>query len=303
MSETRHDAEREPTGDRPLSEMRLRPGRAPVTRLSRKVLLLLGSVAAVAIGGALLFALRPSPHAAKAELYNTDPRAAPEALARLPKDYAGFGLSEVGSGVPKLGPPLPGDLGRPILAAGAPSPPMGAAGADSVEASGTATAQDQARQQIAQEHDAARTSHLFAEASSGGTGATAALPAISPASLSVAEIGAAASSPVGGTPTTDHNAKTDFLNASPEHRTVSTERLEAPASPDVIQAGAVIPAALITGLRSDLPGEVTAQVTQDVFDSPDRQAPAHPSGRTPHRPVRRSGHLRPVPAPSWCGTG
>jgi len=30
----------------------------------------------------------------------------------------------------------------------------------------------------------------------------------------------------------------------------------------------VIPAALITGLRSDLPGFVTAQVTQNVYDSP-----------------------------------
>jgi type IV secretion system protein TrbI len=40
------------------------------------------------------------------------------------------------------------------------------------------------------------------------------------------------------------------------------------ASPYVLQAGAVIPASLITGLRSDLPGEVTAQVTEDVYDSP-----------------------------------
>ncbi len=36
----------------------------------------------------------------------------------------------------------------------------------------------------------------------------------------------------------------------------------------MLQAGAVIPAALITGLRSDLPGQVTAQVTEDVYDSP-----------------------------------
>ena len=36
----------------------------------------------------------------------------------------------------------------------------------------------------------------------------------------------------------------------------------------MLQAGSVIPAALITGLRSDLPGEVTAQVTEDVYDSP-----------------------------------
>ena len=32
-------------------------------------------------------------------------------------------------------------------------------------------------------------------------------------------------------------------------------------------AGTVIPAALITGLNSDLPGQVIAQVTQDVYDS------------------------------------
>ena len=36
----------------------------------------------------------------------------------------------------------------------------------------------------------------------------------------------------------------------------------------MLQAGAVIPAALITGLRSDLPGQVTAQVTENVYDSP-----------------------------------
>jgi len=44
--------------------------------------------------------------------------------------------------------------------------------------------------------------------------------------------------------------------------------VQAPPSPYVLQAGAVIPAALITGLRSDLPGQVTAQVTEDVSDSP-----------------------------------
>ena len=36
----------------------------------------------------------------------------------------------------------------------------------------------------------------------------------------------------------------------------------------MVQAGAVIPAALVTGLRSDLPGQITAQVTSNVYDSP-----------------------------------
>ena len=62
--------------------------------------------------------------------------------------------------------------------------------------------------------------------------------------------------------------KTAFLNASTDKRTVSSDRLEAPASPYVVQAGTVIPAALITGIRSDLPGQITAQVTEAVYDSP-----------------------------------
>jgi type IV secretion system protein VirB10 len=35
-----------------------------------------------------------------------------------------------------------------------------------------------------------------------------------------------------------------------------------------VQAGTVIPGALITGIRSDLPGQITAQVTENVFDTP-----------------------------------
>ena len=48
----------------------------------------------------------------------------------------------------------------------------------------------------------------------------------------------------------------------------SAERLQAPSSPYVVQAGTVIPAALLTGIRSDLPGQITAQVSEDVYDSP-----------------------------------
>jgi type IV secretion system protein VirB10 len=43
--------------------------------------------------------------------------------------------------------------------------------------------------------------------------------------------------------------------------------LQPPASPYVLQAGTVVPAVLVTGVRSDLPGPVTAQVSEDVYDS------------------------------------
>ena len=49
---------------------------------------------------------------------------------------------------------------------------------------------------------------------------------------------------------------------------MSSDRIEAPAGAYVLQAGSIIPAALLTGLRSDLPGLVTAQVTEDVYDTP-----------------------------------
>ncbi|MDR3438906.1 TrbI/VirB10 family protein, partial [Telmatospirillum sp.] len=64
----------------------------------------------------------------------------------------------------------------------------------------------------------------------------------------------------------DH--KLAFLNGPVDRRTVSDDRLAAPPSPYVVQAGTVIPAALITGIRSDLPGQITAQVTEHVYDSP-----------------------------------
>ena len=59
-----------------------------------------------------------------------------------------------------------------------------------------------------------------------------------------------------------------FLDGPADSATVSPERLVDAASPYVLQAGSIIPAALITGIRSDLPGQILAQVTENVYDSP-----------------------------------
>jgi type IV secretion system protein TrbI len=245
VSDSSPETEPAPTeAERPIQEMRLRSSRAPVTRLSRKVLISLGLVAAAGISTALFLALRPQPHAARSELYNTNNRTTPDGLANLPRDYTGLPRD-----VPKLGPPLPGDLGRPIVNAGAPAPGMAT----------QAAPPDPEKQRIAQELEAARSSHLFSAGADGQTVAGAA-PAIAQAPT-VSPPGAS-----GDLTSQDH--KLAFLNGTVDHRTVSPDQIEAPASPNVLQAGAVIPAALLTGLRSDLPGQVTAQVTQDVYDSP-----------------------------------
>ena len=44
------------------------------------------------------------------------------------------------------------------------------------------------------------------------------------------------------------------------------------------QAGGGIPAALITGIRSDLPGQITAQVTENIYDTPTGRARLIPQG-------------------------
>jgi type IV secretion system protein TrbI len=232
----------QPQSFRPKEEMRLRTSRPPVMRLSRKVLLGGGIVASGVIVGVLFFALRPvSKQVDKAELYNTTSHTTPDKLANLPKDYTAAPRS-----VPQLGPPLPGDLGRPILKSGAPAPAIG----------NPVSANPQA-QKMAQESEAARAGRLFTQTSS----ANAPAIVLPPGQVSVPTPPVAAEAAA-----QDH--KLAFLNGAADQKTVSSSRLEQPASSYVVQAGSIIPASLITGLSSDLPGQVTAQVTANVFDSP-----------------------------------
>ena len=236
------------TGE-PAAPMRLRPEPPRVTRLSRKVLAGLGLVASVGIGGALIYALQiQGGRKGNEELYATDNRATPDGLNSLPRDYTG----------PVLGPPLPGDLGRPILNAqnGVPPPAIATPNPG-------ISAEEQRR---LQELESARTARLFAstETRSASTQptATAATPTVPTPDLT--NLGLA---PQPATPTAQ-DRQLAFLNQTPDKRTVSSDRVTAPASANVLQAGAVIAAALITGIRSDLPGQITAQVTENIYDSP-----------------------------------
>ncbi|TPM34731.1 TrbI/VirB10 family protein [Mesorhizobium sp. B2-3-4] len=234
------------TGE-PAAAMRLRAEPPRVTRLSRKALAGLGLAASLTVAGALIYALQNRQQGQGQELYSTDNRSTPDGLAGLPKDY---------SGVPKLGPPLPGDLGRPILAAqnGGPALSTGPIGPDPEE------------QRREQELEAARTARLFASTQTRPAGeATAAQSTTgTPPQPDLSSLGLA---PQPATPSAQDRQRA-FLDQLPDKRTVSSDRVAAPASKNVLQAGAVIAAALITGIRSDLPGQITAQVTENVYDSP-----------------------------------
>lgn len=58
-----------------------------------------------------------------------------------------------------------------------------------------------------------------------------------------------------------------FMKSSAAIQSYLAQPLTPPASPYEIQAGTVIPGALMTGINSDLPGQIIGTVTQNVFDS------------------------------------
>ncbi|MFP7571370.1 TrbI/VirB10 family protein [Marivita sp. S2033] len=220
--------------------MRLHADPPRVTRISRKLIIGFGVVAGLGIGAALIYGLqRPDRAAAPEELITTDRRQPADGLRDLPGSY---------DAIPRLGPPLPGDLGGGILDAQQRGQPIAAP-------SLARPTMDPAEQQRLAELEAARVSDLFFQARPGA-----------PASTGFQMPPAALGSGLAAIPETD--PRQAFLTAPIDRRTVAPDRVQPPASPYLLQAGSVIPAALITGIRSDLPGQIAAQVTQNVYDSP-----------------------------------
>jgi type IV secretion system protein VirB10 len=237
------------TQDEQSESFRLRAEPPRVTRLSRKVLAGGSAVALLVIGGAVLWSLQSnrSRNQAADELYSTEHHNVADGLTTLPKDYAGMARQAI----PQLGPPLPGDLGRPILAAQGQSPTIGT------------TAPDPEQQRRDQETEAARLSHLFA--STNGREVRPPATTAQGSDHNAPSISTTNSDEAYGQDGQDR--KLAFVNASVDRRTVSPDRVTRPASPYIVQAGTVIPGALITGIRSDLPGQITAQVTENVYDT------------------------------------
>lgn len=242
------DAEQNLAPPAPPPDLRLRAERPRVMRLSRKVVWTLGAAGSLALALALGYALRSGqPGGGGQQAQDTDTRPSAEGLAGLPKDY---------TAPPKLGPLLPGDLGKPILNArqqgrGGPVPGMGNQKAD-------------------QEVEAARTSKLFAQVETHETHDGQATPVVAPAS------GGQAASP----PTDPQAGNRAFLTGEVDRRTESPDRLQKPVSPYVLQAGTIIPGALNTEVNSGLPGDLIGHVTQNVYDSPTGRYLLIPQGST-----------------------
>mgnify|MGYP000454072166 CR=1 FL=1 len=246
-------AREEPQQEKPAAKLdpeslaiRTPPPRA--IRFRRSVVIGGAAAASLALAGAAWLALQP-------QIFVPATRASdePQPAAGLAED-AVAGLPETYADVPKLGPPLPGDLGRPILRArerALADPAQGAVGVDAERA---------AREKQAAEREAAhRSALLIALARNTASGTIAESSATALPGLSLAD------QPPAGEAAEDH--KTGFVSALDMRGDINPHRLAMPASPNMLMAGSVIAASLLTGLNSDLPGFVIAQVTQNVFDS------------------------------------
>jgi type IV secretion system protein TrbI len=242
--------------------------RAPpqtVMRLNRRTLALLVGVVSAAVLGATIWSLQGGTRqrdSAAPELRNVDRVAKAENLDQLPADYSKMAPA---TAPPVLGPPLPGDLGRPMLRAER-EPGAGGSNANRFDEDAHADRVNRLREA----EEAAKAPVAFKQSARAG-------------SMAAAQTG----TPFAGSdridPKTKSDTTTDGVNTGPSAASadrkqafvdrpsdstgVSTARLQSPASPYMVMAGTIIPAALITGINSGLPGQVIASVTESIYDS------------------------------------
>ena len=229
--------------------LRAAPGR--VTRFRRGAIVAIAAAGSTAIVGVAWLALKPASIGivAPADDKLHGAKAPPDALAGAPVSYGD---------VPQLGPPLPGDLGKPILDH---QREMGMAPIESADEAARRAAQEAEaeRQRIAAEQRAARESGVMLQVAGNASARPVAVAAAQTAELPASP--QAADDPNG------QQRKNAMVGRANDSGDVNPHRLVAPVSPWTLQAGSVIAASLITGLNSDLPGLVTAQVTENVYDS------------------------------------
>lgn len=247
----------------------LRAAPRRVVRFRRGVIIGGAAASSLAIAGVAWMALGPKTlHIVSAadERAVSDRKTPADAVANLPGSYG-----EVAPGTPILGAPLPGDLGRPILDRQRQLEAGGGVAGDSAMPPAM-TSQEQAaeaeRQRIAAQAAQAREAGVMVQ-SSGRAPAMVSAPAEAAGAMPAAGE-AAPTGRLALDPEHDQNnqqRKLDFVGQSASGGVYNAHALQTPASPYQVMAGSVIAASLLTGLNSDLPGIVVAQVTENVFDT------------------------------------
>ncbi|WP_186233833.1 TrbI/VirB10 family protein [Burkholderia gladioli] len=242
----------------------LRAQPRPVTRLNRRTLAILAGVLSVAVLGALMWSLQPQQRGAakQTELYNVDRVSKSEGLDALPADYSQLPPA-LPPTAPELGPPLPGDLGPAIIKSQQPvTATYAAPGHDPNDA-------------LRKEAEAAAASSVFfrsgtqkaapvAQSQAAAAPGFAANAAFDPMAAGPAST---AAQPADPTAIQNRQDQKEAFQKAGTAETRNSGNLQMPASPYQVMAGAVIAGALVTGIKSDLPGDVIATVTEPVYDT------------------------------------
>jgi type IV secretion system protein TrbI len=245
-------------------ELRARP--RPVTRINRKVLIGGAAVVLLLVAFLVLVALQPPKLqvGTPRELINVENKPTPESLARLPASYDGVRTERPPEPVrPPSGIPQLTEVGGDPIDQ-----------TEQMERARLARMAGQAREsqvffrlqlKAPPQENATRTepgSQSRPPPSGGDSGALTALRAADQARAL-----AAGNLEPTGTDATESLRKLTFLRSGPEKEIYNPHSLQTQASPYQLMAGTVIAASLVTGLNSDLPGFVIAQVTENIFDS------------------------------------
>ncbi len=238
-----------------------------IVRFRRGAIIAIAAMSSSAVAGIAWVALQPGSF--RASLGAEDGK---DVASRMPDDALAGAPTSYGD-VPKLGPPLPGDLGRPILRR---QEQLGAVPAPD-DAQAVLAAAEAERQRLAAERKAARESGVMMQLAGSRThagpgGAQDLSSATSPARPNAPEPTGIARDPNG------QQRKNALVGRASGEDDINPHALVAPVSPWTLHAGSIIAASLITGLDSDLPGLVTAQVTQNVHDSVTGQTVLIPQG-------------------------
>lgn len=238
--------------------LQLRASPRHAVRFKRGVIIFIAALGSGTILGVTTIALQGPALRLKdqaEELYHTERKPTAEGLETLPQDY-----SEVKPETPMLGPPLPGDLGGPILER---QRQLGIAPGQEVSAE---------EQRLAQQAIQARESEVFFRIENkADTMITAERKRLGSAPMETALPPVARFAPASVAPAegdqNNQQRKLDFIGQRATEGIYNRHALQTPASRYQIMAGSVIAASLITGINSDLPGLVVAQVTENVFDT------------------------------------
>jgi type IV secretion system protein VirB10 len=274
--------QQQPPGPGPQASpdpLRLRARPQPVTRINRKVVIGGAALLLVLISLIVLLALKPPSLRVtdRQELFNVDYKPVTDALSKLPASYDGIQPEKRADAGKQPAAPsvVPKDV--PTLKAPVPDP---LAEAERMEIARLARMAGQAREsgvffrlqlkapptkETATKEVKADPAPKDAPVTSDGGLAT--LTALRAADRALALAGGDADAIGAAISTADQTRKLTFLKAGPEKEVYNQHGLQTPISAYQLMAGTIISASLVTGLNSDLPGFVIAQVTEHVYDT------------------------------------